>query len=59
MRLLLDELANILAEDEINIDALDHVLDELEKISPLPDGIPSDEESLAAFREKHKHLFEK
>lgn len=56
---LLDELADLLVQDDINIDiaAIDRVLDELDKISPFPD-FTSDEESLALFHERHKDWFQ-
>ena len=58
---LRDALADILfsgeAEDDIDLDALDRVLDVLDEKYPIPD-LPSTEESLAAFKEKHRALFE-
>ncbi len=57
---LRDELADILftteSEDDIDLDALDRMLSVLDEKCPIPD-LPSVEESLAAFRRKHKDQF--
>ena len=57
---LRDELADILfaCEDEIDMEALDRVLDLLDEKCPLPDDLPTVEESLAAFHRKYAYLFE-
>ena len=51
---LRDELADILfaSDDEIDIEALDRVLDALDEKDPLPEDWPRPEESLAAFHKK-------
>lgn len=58
---LLNELTGImdLAADDMDLDAMNRVLDELDKISPIPGRLPSPEEMFSTFREKHKDLFEK
>ena len=56
---LRDELADILFDndDEIDLEALDRVLDVLDEKDPLPEDWPSNEESLAAFHKKYDYLF--
>ena len=56
---LRDELADILfaSEDEIDLEALDRVLDVLDEKDPLPEDWPSTEESLTAFHRKYDYLF--
>ena len=51
---LRDELADILfaSDDEIDLEALNRVLDALDEKDPLPEDWPSPEESLAAFHKK-------
>ena len=51
---LRDELADILfaSDDEIDLEALDRVLDALDEKDPLPEDWLSPEESLAAFHKK-------
>ena len=56
---LRDELADILfdSDDEIDLEALDRVLDVLDEKDPLPEDWPSTEESLTAFHRKYDYLF--
>ena len=56
---LRDELADILfaSDDEIDLEALDRVLDVLDEKDPLPEDWSSTEESLAAFHRKYDYLF--
>ena len=56
---LRDELADILfdSDDEIDLEALDRVLDVLDEKDPLPEDWPSTEESLAAFHRKYDYPF--
>jgi hypothetical protein len=49
---LLDELIDILAASDIDLDALDRLMAVLDKKFPLPFDIPSAEELLAEFHEK-------
>ena len=56
---LRDELADILfdSDDEIDLEALDRVLDVLDEKDPLPEDWPRTEESLAAVHKKYDYLF--
>ena len=58
---LRDELVDILfacdSSTEIDLNALDRILDRLEEKYPLPQGIPTAEESLAAFHKKYSCLY--
>ena len=58
---LRDELVDILfscaSDTEIDLNALDWVLDRLEKKYPLPQGIPTAEGSLSIFHKKYSYLF--
>ena len=58
---LRDALVDILfasaSDTDLDLNAIDQVLDLLEEKYPLPQRIPTAEESLAAFHKKYSHLF--